>query len=149
MSEMETEEGPADPTDPVEETSLAHDTSADPTQVPADMIGTPPHPSEPAPVTTSSPVITSRDSEPGPVKGKQEGDLQDMKAESDEMDEKFPLGNEMLEPQEIGITSGAASPPPEVGKDVKEGSEEVGLSISAVERCETLTDCSLWTPHRG
>ena len=137
MSEMETEEGP---TDPVEETSPARSTSAAPTQAQTEVIGTPPHSSETAPVMTSSPVITSRDSEPDPVEGNREGDLRDMEGESDEMDEKFPIGNDVLVLQEIGITPGTMSPPPEASQDAKEGLGEVGLIVPTVERCETPTD---------
>ncbi len=67
MSEMETEEGPTDPTDPVEEMSPARSTTADPTWAKTEVMDTPPYSSEIAPVMTSSPVIASGDSVPDPV----------------------------------------------------------------------------------
>ena len=133
MSEMETEEGPMDPTDPVEETPSARSTSADPTQAPIEVIDTPHHSSEPAP----------GDSEPGPDEGNRPGDPQDMEAESDGTDEKLPLGNEELEPWDREVTPEKVTPPSEAGKDTREGSEEVGPTVSAAERCVTPTDLLL------
>ncbi len=78
--------------------------------------------------------------EPGPDEENREGDPQDMEAEPDGADEKSSLGDEVLEPRGMEATPTMASPPPETDKDAREGSEEVGLTVSATERCGTLTD---------
>ncbi len=98
MSNIEREEGPTDPTDPVEETSPTCSTSAGLTPAQIEGMGTPPRSSEPAPVMTSSPVVTPRDSEPGPDVGNREGDPKDMEAVSGRTKEQLPLENEVLEP---------------------------------------------------
>ncbi len=103
--------------------------------MPAEVIGTPPRSVEPAPIGTSSPVVTSRDSGSGPNEGNQESDPQDMEAESDEVEEQFSLANEVLV-----ATPAMTSSPPETEPGTREGSGEVEQTVSTTERCVTPTD---------
>ncbi len=146
---MDTEEGPTDPTDPVGEPSPANSPSADSTRKPVGVIGTIFHSGEPASIGTSSPVVTPRDSEPGPDVGNQEGDPQDVEAESDGADEKYSLGNEELGPRGMEATPALASSPPETVPDARESSAEIGQTVPTTERCITPTDLlSVDSPSR-
>ncbi len=101
---MEIDEGLTDPTDLVEETLPAHSISADSIETPAEVICSPPCSGGPAPIGTSSPIVTSGDGGSDPNEGNRQDDLQHIEAESDVV-EKFSITNEVLEPQGTEFTS--------------------------------------------
>ncbi len=127
---METEEGPTDPTDSVEETLLAHNASADSIEMPAEVIGTPPRSGELTPIGTSSPVVAPRDSGPDPGVGNRESDPQE--PESDEVEEKFSPANEVLEPRGMEATPAMTS---RDRTGYKGGIGAVGQTVSTTKRC--------------
>ncbi len=133
------DEEPTDPTDPVEETLPAHSTSAYSIEMPAEIIDTPTHSGELAPIGTSSPIVTSGDGGSDLNEGNQKDDLQNMEAESDEV-EKFSLVNEVLEPRGTETTPVKTTSPPEAEPDIKEGSGLAGQIVPTTERCVTPTN---------
>ncbi len=134
---MEIDEGPTHPTDFVEETSPAHSTSADLIKTPAEIMGTPPHSGEPAPIGTSSPIAVSGDGGFDPNERSPINNLQDVEADSDEAEERFSLAEEVLEPREIDATPAVTSSPPAVKPDVEEGAGVADYTAPTPEGCVT------------
>ncbi len=137
---MEVEEEPMDSADPVEETLSTHGTSADPIEMPTEIIGTSPHSGKLAPLRTSSPITVSGDGGINLNEGSRRDNPQDMEAESDEADKKFSLAKEVLEPRGIDATPAATSLPLETGPDITEGSGVVRQIVPTTERCVTPMD---------
>ncbi len=117
--------------------NIAHSTSADSIEMPAEIIGTPPLSGNPAPIGTSSPIITSGGSGFDPNEGNRRNDLQDMEGESDEAEEKFSVVNEALGSWGMDATPAVTSSPPETKPDTKEGSGMIGQTVPTTERCVT------------
>ncbi len=143
------DEGPTDPTDLVEETSPALSTGADLIETPAEVIRSPPHSGGLAPIGTSSPIVTTEDGGSDPNEGSLKDDLQDIEAESDEV-EKFSLANEVLEPQGTEAPPAMTSSPPEAEPDIEKESGVAGQSVPMTEWCVTPTDLlSVDSPSRS
>ncbi len=111
----------------------AHSIRAESTEMPAEVMGTPPHSGEPTPIGTSSPIVVSGADGIDPNEGSQKDNLQGMKADSDEAEERFSLAEEVLEPWEMGATPANTSSPPEIKPAPKEKTSMAEYTVPTPE----------------
>ncbi len=136
---MEVDEGPMDPTDPVEEMSPVHSTGAELKEMSAAGTSIPLCSGEAAPIGTSSPVTVPRDDRIDPNEESQKDSLQSEEANTDEAEERFSLAEEVLEPWKMDATPAVTPPPLEEKLRMEERARVAGYMAPTPEGYVTPT----------